>query len=95
MLYGQGFNPHYVKGIFVSPIPIQTGPVAHILLSVGAVALPHGLNGRGLALSIHPIQTPGLKWCRPISLLVPCFMARYGEKLHVLVLMNKHQDQMK
>ena len=60
---------------------------------VGTVALPRGLTGWGVALSLHPIQALRLRWNRPISLLSPCFMARYAEKMPVLVVMNKYQGQ--
>jgi len=63
------------------------------LLCVGTMALPHELSGRGLSVMIHPIQTRRLRRSRPTSLLAPCFMARDGEKLPVLLVMNKHQGQ--
>jgi hypothetical protein len=73
--------------------PSRPTPLSTNLLCVGTVALPRGLSGRSVALSLHPIQTPRLRRNRPISLLAPCFMARYSEKLPVLVVTNKHQGQ--
>lgn len=61
------------------------------LVCVCTMALPRELSGRGLSVRIHPIQTRRLRRSTPTSLLAPYFMARYVEKLPVLVVMNKHQ----
>jgi hypothetical protein len=63
------------------------------LLCVGTVAFSHGLNGRGMALSIHPIQRAMLGRSGVIALLAPCLLVSNGQKLPVSVVMNKHHGQ--